>query len=191
LASLDASHALAASDNDHLEDSKAMQILLTAIAFVYPCDVCGYFTSEYVSACPVPSTLFYDYLYDMKACIQAKVKTIQYDKYMADDCLPEHISRLACYKRAQLDTDERAAWGMLIALAAQQADGHKGGANDSQDPGVKRDAIRVVAQKCAQLYRAKEAEAIVVNTSSDELAWAEAMGARRDQVDQFVRVALE
>ncbi len=53
-----------------------MQLLLTAIAFVYPCDDCGYFAAEYVAACPVPRTLFYDYLYDMKACIDAKIKTV-------------------------------------------------------------------------------------------------------------------
>ena len=71
-------------------------------------------------ACPVPLRLFCDYLYDMKATVDAKIKTVQYMKHKVEECIPPHLSRVSFYKRMQMETSPaKLAWGQFVALGAK------------------------------------------------------------------------
>ena len=68
--------AAVAAGEDARRLAETVQLLFTIQSFLFPCDICCAFAIEYVNACPAPRYLFVDRLYDMKACIEAKIKTV-------------------------------------------------------------------------------------------------------------------
>jgi hypothetical protein len=73
--------------------------------------------------------LFVDWLYDMKACIEAKIKTVQYHKHKVEECIPPHLSRSSMYERlasedALVEQERRLDWYRFILLASLVAETH-------------------------------------------------------------------
>jgi hypothetical protein len=80
-----------------------IRLLLTTLSFVYPCPKCSAYAIEYVNACPVPRCLIAQWIYDMKACIDSKIKTLQFGKHRPNECLPSHLSLESFYERKSVD----------------------------------------------------------------------------------------
>jgi hypothetical protein len=175
---------VAEQDASALEMAKDMQLLLTVESCVYPSDDCSYFATEYVVACPVPKTLFVDYLYDMKACIDAKIKTVQYDKHQVEECIPPHLSRFSFYKRMQLPpTGTKQDWALLVALGAKHLENHYDAPN-------RQEAIAALVRLLNQLYAWDHPEVAIVSFDTAMHA-LQAWHVDLDEIRQFVQLAFE
>ena len=114
---------IAKLDEEALECAKSMQKLIVILSFCWPCDACSYFGTEYTVACPPGLMMFSDYLFDMKGTVDAKIKTIKYNKCSLEECVAPHISRKEFYDRQSADQIEdvfpMSAWVKLFVLTAR------------------------------------------------------------------------
>lgn len=82
---------------------------------------------EYTALCPVPLTRLCDYLYDMKSCVDTKIRIVQYGRRALGECQVGHISRTAFYRRLALmsvrEGDLR-DWCLFWLLAALHSEAH-------------------------------------------------------------------
>jgi hypothetical protein len=170
---------------DALEAARNMQRLLTVESFVYPCDDCSYFAIEYVVACPVPRTLFVDYLYDMKACIDAKIKTVQYDKHKVEECIPPHLSRMSFYRRMRLagEDDAKQDWAILVALGARHAEQH-------EDKEIRLEALNSFVALLSNMI-GTGAPPKPIDSLDAAMGALQAWGVDLEKTRHFVRVAFE